>query len=394
MRDNLMRAAAAVAAIGLGQPANMQAAWAQDATSAIEDRAGGVRVSGDFSQSFRLDNNFAFTGNGTEFRSFSRANLTLYSETSTSRIAATTGLTFQMDPAGNFSLNTPSLRFNASKSTKRTQYSVNASYSSGPITFEQLQEDLSLVDQRSDQSTLRADFRIGTRMSDTMTASLAGRFAQVDFDPVSAELAPSTDYNLSAILGYRLSRRTSLDFSAGVGIFEGEGVTDAESFSTDLGVAVNHRLDTQTRVNANLGLSYIDNTETIGAVRNDEVITSILFGAGVSYALPDGSVNLTMGRSVGPTADGDLAYNTSFSAGYSKSMTQDSSYGISVGYTEQEPISGGTTESLFSVSPTYTMQLTPEAELEAIYTLQSNEDGDTSHGINLTVVRVFDFPLR
>jgi hypothetical protein len=379
MRYDLLKAAAAVAVIAAGQ-----SAWAQ-----------GARVEGEWTTSLRLDDNFAFAGTGTQFRASTAGNFTLYSETPTSRIEAGSGLTFQMDPAGNFSVSRPSLRFGFTNRNKRTQYTAGASFVSGPIRFEELQDDLSLVDQEADQTRIRANFGINTRLSETLRARLDGSVQSLDFDPVSSELAPSTDYNLTASLSYTLSQRTSLDLSTGIGWFEGEGDTNEESFSTNLGVAVGHQLDPRTRVSANLGLSYVDNAETVGGILTEEQITSVLFGAGLDYALPgSAAVNLSVGRSVAPNASGELALNSSLSAGYTRDWTTSSTYGVSVSYVEQEPLRGGMVESLLSLSPVYTRQLTPEAELEASYSFQRNEDGDTSHGVNLTVTRAFDFPLR
>ena len=381
MRYDLLKAGAALAILAMTTPL----AHAQ-----------GVRLSGSVSQEFRLDNNFSFNGAGTETRGYTRGGLTFSSETETTRVSASTSATMGMDPSRNFTFSTPSVRLDFSNRGRRTTTSAGVSYVTGPITFEEVQADLSLADETTDQTSIRGDFVVSTRLDNTKSTRFSARVSQLDFETTSAELVPSIDYSLDGALTYQRDRITSFDFTGSVGWFDGDGVEDSQSFRATVGVGVSRALNSNTELDADIGLAFVNTEETVLGVREEDWSLSVLFGAGISYGLADGAVDVGISQRIAPSSEGALAVNTGLTAEYSRQINESSAVAVTAAISRQETIGIGDdpSETSVSISPSYTRQIARDVEMEAAYTFLRDDSGDVSHGISIELEKVFDFPIN
>lgn len=361
--------------------------------------AQGVRLTGTATQTFQLDNNFNFSGENLGIRSYSRVSASLVSETETTRIAATSGTTvgFVLSNGGSLSVSRPSLRLSFRNERSRfSAVSGSLSYNKSPISFEQVQSDFSLIDQDADRTTIRGSLGYNGRVNRLTRGRITFTVADVDFDPRSAELVPYVDYNLSGDLTYNRSETTSYTLTAALGSFDGDGVAQSKSLSGRLSAGMTRELDNRTSVNGQLGLAYINTEEIVGGNLEDEWNLSLLFGAGIDYALADGSLSFGISQSLGPSATGQLALFTGLNADYSKQLTEAETVGLSASLNRQETISVSSTsaETFLSLSPTYTRQLNSDVELQAAVSLTRDDSGSFASGISFTFERPFSYPLR
>jgi len=274
--------------------------------------------------------------------------------------ASGTTVGLALSNGGDLSIANPSLRL--AFRTEPSRFSAvfgRVSFNKSPISFEQVQTDLSLLDQAADRTTVRGTLGASGRLSRLTRGTLSFSARDVDFDPTSDELVPYTDYNVSGSLTYNRSPITSYDLSANIGQFDGAGVNESKSLSGQLTGGISHQLDNRTTATGTLGFAYINTEETQGGIRDDEWNLSVLFGAGFNYQLSDGSVGLGLSQTVGPSATGQLAFNTGLNADFTRQLTQAETIGLSLAISRQETITVGTpvSETFVTLSPSYTRQL-------------------------------------
>ncbi len=361
--------------------------------------AQGVRLTGTATQTFQLDNNFNFSGQDLGMRSYTRVSASLVSETETTRIAATSGSTlgFVLSNGGNISVSRPSLRLSFRNERSRSSaVSGSVSYNKSPISFEQVQSDFSLIDQDADRTTVRGSLSYNGQINRLTRGRVTFTAVDVDFDPRSAELVPYVDYNVSGDLTYNRSETTAYTLTAALGSFDGDGIAQSKSLSGRVTAGMTTELDNRTSVNGQLGLAYVNTEEIVGGNLDDEWNLSLLFGAGIDYALADGSLSFGISQSLGPSATGQLALFTGVNADYTKQLTEAETVGFSASLNRQETVSLGSTtaETFLSLSPTYTRQLNRDVELQAAVSLRRDDSGSFASGVSFTFERPFSFPLQ
>jgi len=348
MRTTLFKTAAlAIGLFGVVQPTE-----AQEQTQ-VELR-GGVRTSGALTQSFEFTDNQNLTGGGGSFKSLTGLDFSLSSRTALSTVSATTGATVRFGKGG-FSLTRPKLTLGFETNTKRVKYNGRVSYLKAPLGI---------------------------------------RGTLIDFDPTSASLVPSTDFGLTGKLSYRLNRRTSYSLNGALGSFEADSATSTESLSASLDGQVTHQLNSSSQFDGNLGFAFIDTSDTVGTATTSAFSVSLLFGAGLTQTLPDGSMAISLNQEVNPSASGALALGTRLNGSFTKNVNSNESYKIGASLGRQEDIGGGTVTTFINVAPSYTRQLTRDVSATASYFVQRDDAGSTAQGLTLSFTRPFDFPLR
>lgn len=363
------------------------------AVSSAQAQQGGARMSGDLSQNFDVTDNNNLAGSGFTFKSLTSLNFRLSSQTPTSSAYAATGISLRLNKGG-FALKQPKLTLGFTKSTKLTNYSGSLSYIKAPVAVDETQPDLSILRVEADRTVISGRVGVNTRLNETTRLSFGATASTTDFDPVTISLVPSTNLGLTGSIKYQLNSRTSYGFNSRLGYFEADGGNNTTSISADLGAQLDHQLTNTTKFDGNLGVSLIDSTDTISGVETSAFSVSLLFGAGLTQALPDGSIGVSVSQSVNPSASGSLALGTRLSGSYKQQVNQNESYGIDASLGRQEDIGGGAVTTFINVSPSYSRQLTRDVSATASYYVQRDDTGSMAQGLTVSFTRPFDFPAR
>lgn len=380
MRNTLFKAALTFGLLGVVGSADAQ-------------QQGGVRLTGDLTQSFELRDNNNLSGSGLDFSSLTGLNFRLSSQTRAMNVSANSGISLKLDDSG-FSITRPRLNLGFGKQTKRVSYTGNLSFAKGPVAVDETQPDLSVLRVDADRTSISGRLGATTRINPTTGLSFSLSASQIDFDPTSATLVPSTDYGLDGRLTYQMNQRTSYGFNGGLSYFEADGGTNTSSISADVGAQLTHQLTSLTGFDGNIGLAFIDTTESISGVSTSAFSVSLLFGAGLKHATPDGSVSVSLNQTVDPSSSGSLALGTRLSGTYAKTVNPSESYAIDASLGRQEDVGGGTVTTFINVSPSYSRQLTRDVSAKASYFVQRDDTGDFAQGLTVSFSRPFDYPLR
>jgi len=215
MRDTFIKAVLSIGLIGVVGDAHAQ----------------GVRLTGDVTQSFQVDDNNNLSGGGLDFDSNTSLNATVSSQTDTSRISASSGLTLSFGSNQNVSITRPQLRLNFGTDTKDIRYSGSVSYSKAPAAVDVTQPDLSVLRFTGDRTAISGSLGATSQVSQSTSLRFGATINSIDFDPASAGLFPSVDYGLSAGVSYALNPNTSYSLNGGVSWFEAENASNTTSIS-------------------------------------------------------------------------------------------------------------------------------------------------------------------
>lgn len=384
MRTTLFKAALTVGLFGV-----VQAAEAQQ----TQNQRGGLRTSGALSQTFEFRDSSGLGSGGNKFRSLTGVDFSLSSQTPTSTLSASSGVSLRLDKDG-VSVARPKFRLGFGTRTKRVNYNANFSFQRSPASVNEELPDLTIARVNADRTLISGRFSASTALDPTTNLSFGVSATRVDFDPTSASLVPTTDYGIDGKLTYRLNRRTAFGLQGDLGYFEADNGNATESVSASLSGTLNHELDSRRTFDANLGFAFIDTTDTIGTATTSAFSVSLLYGAGLTQALPDGSIGISLNQSVNPSATGSLALNTQLNGALTKNVNPNESYTVNASLGRQEDVGGGSVTTFLNVAPSYSRQLTRDVSATASYFIQRDDSGSTAQGLTLSFSRPFDAPLR
>lgn len=350
-----------------------------------------VQLTGDLTQRFELTSISGGDDDDTVLESKTSLGLHFLSETPTSKFTADTGASLSFDSEGEASVNRPALSLGLSKDTKRVAYNAKLSYARAPLEFDEAQPDLSVQILDADKTTIKAQVGASVALNPTTTGSITLSFSHVDFDQDSAELVESDDYALSGKLSYDLNSRTSFGLSTGLRVFSAQDVEETETRGVNFGASMSHQATSRLSFSGNVGVSLLDTSQTTGGSRVSETSTVGLFGVGLGYDLPRGSIQVSADRSISAGGSGELKADTAFRISLKQSINDHSSYSLSSAYIREDDLDGGETANLLSISPALNWEFTPKLSGGALYQFQRNDDGETSHKVGVFLTRGFDF---
>jgi len=383
MRTTLLKAVLTVGLLGV-----VQAAEAQQQNQ----RQGGTRLTGAATQAFEFTDNSNLSGGGSQFKSLTGLNFSLSSETALSKVSASTGASMQLTNGG-FSLTRPKLQIGLATKTKRVDYTANLSFARAPTSVDEVLTDLSVLRIDTDRTIISGRFGLSTALDQTTKLSLGVNATSIGFDTASTALVPSTDLGVNGGLTYQLNRRTSYGVNGALGYFTSDTATNTESLSASLDGQLKHELNSRSTFNGNLGLAFIDTVDTVGTATTSAFSVSLLFGAGLTQALPDGSMGISINQEINPSSSGSLALGTRLNGSLTKNIRQGESYTIDASLGRQEDVGGGAVTTFINVSPSYSRQVTRDVSATARYFFQRDDGGSTAQGVTLSFSRPFDFPL-
>jgi len=269
MRTTLFKAALTVGLFGVVQAAEAQG-------QAQNQPRGGVRTSGALSQTFEFRDNSGLGAGGNSFRSLTGVDFSLSSQTPTTSVSATTGVSIRLDKSG-VSVARPKFSLNLGNRTKRVNYNARVSYRKSPTAIDEEQPDFSILRVDADRTVIAGRLGASTRLNATTNLSFGVQATRIDFNPTSLTLVPTTDYGLDAKITYRLNQRTSYGLQGDLGYFEADNGTATESISASLEGELNHQLNSRSTFDANLGFAFIDTTDTVGTATTSAFSVSLLY---------------------------------------------------------------------------------------------------------------------
>lgn len=350
-----------------------------------------VQLTGDLTQRFELTSRSGTDDDGSVLESKSGLGLHFLSQTPTRKFTIDTGASLSFDSEGETSINRPVLSLGLSTETKRIAYSANLSYARAPLEFDETQPDLSTLTLDADKTTVKAQVGASIALTPTATGSISLSYAHIDFDLDSTELVESDEYALSGKLAYDLNSRTSFGLSTGLRLFSAQNAKETETRGVDFGASVSHQATSRLSFSGNVGLSLLDTTETTGGLRSSQTSTVGLFGVGLGYELPRGSLQVSADRSISAGGSGELKADTAVRLALKQSINSYGSYSLSTAYIREEDLDGGDSGNLLSISPAVNWEFTPKLSGGALYQFQRNDDGETSHKVGIFLKRGFDF---
>ncbi len=349
-----------------------------------------ARLDGAFTQSFQLSSD----SDDPALTSVTEVQATATVEDNLSRLSVSSGLSFSFDTDGTAEFTRPTFNLNYTQISKRTRFSGGLSYSRGPTAFSEELPDLTVLAFDTTRTVIGANAELSQDLDSTTTANLRFGYTDTDFNPVLGSLAPTRHFMMSGGFNRQINATTSGAVDLSLGYLLGDNATESKSFSAELGVSGTREINNTASLDANLGVSFINTSEIQGFLRIDEWSTSLTFGAGLTRGLPDGSLGLSVSQDVIPASDGTFALSSIVNGSWSQAVNNRSSVQIAASLSRQASLGSGVTETYLILSPSYSIQLTPDISASAGLTLQRDNDGDVSQALSLTLARPFSFPLN
>ncbi len=399
-----------------------------------EDDGGGVLLTFGLSQELSLTENqsFAPVSRGTTLRSTTDLSFGLASQTRTSQLSleATTSL-FGVNPPGNQGLD-----FSASDPRFTLRYSTRAAASTFRVNLSYIEQDITFIDPLTDflddlgNIIITDDFvdlsGSGDRIGLNYGASLSIRddrpfgltfSANVsDLSFANATTPELTDSNTTT-LGVEARLDINPVNQTLIGI-------EHETFESDIGRSENTTLyadttfarpdgsigfgitTTDTTVGTRYGLSFNRSFQLPGDVTmaasvgltqpaaSDDVFVTGTF----TYArpLPNGSVNASLNRSFGADADGAEQVQTTLSMGAQHALTPLATLGLNADFARAELTGTSEETTVASIGATLDYQLTPDWDLLAEVSIESNDSSDSPRAerTTLSVIMEREFSIR
>ncbi len=349
----------------------------------------GVRLDGSVTQTFDLP---VDTGDVFGSRTGLRGSVT--TENDIYRLSVSSGISLAVDTDGTFELSRPSVAVSYAQGGKDTRLTAGLSFSRGPTSYSEEQPDLTVLSFDTTQTTIGANAALSRDFDSVTTGSLSFGITSLDYDPVFTDLAPSVNYKVSGRINRELNNTLSAGVNLGLGYLVADNAAETQSLSADLSVDALYAINNTSTFGANIGIAFINTSEISGFLRVDEWSTSLAFGASYQRELPDGSLNISLSQDIVPASDGTLALSTGLRAGLNKTINERSSFGVTASLDRQADLDGGSAQTLARISPTYSVQLTPDISANASFTLQREDDGDMTRSAGISFSRPFSFPLN
>jgi len=283
------------------------------------------------------------------------------------------------------------------------QQMPNASLSFGanlavdPVTFETIDDDLGLSTGEGDRTRLSA-FSNYTRQINENTQFVSGlSYTLTDFDPVNEEQVPSDLIRGNARVNYTLDPRTTVFGAVSVGWFTSEltdavGAFENNSLSVEGSVGGNQEIDSRTKVNGELGVTFVNIEEITGGLTTTNWEAALLIDAGLEQSFADGVLSLGLSQEVSPVASGELQQVSKITAGVSVEVNRSTEIGLNGTFTRQSGLGRNDAVTGLSIEPFYSREIIEGVNATASYTLRS-ADSTTSHRFNLGFSRSFGGPL-
>jgi hypothetical protein len=295
-------------------------------------------------------------------------------------------------------------RFNGSVRYAAPRHAVTGSVSVVPDFVSETQfDDTGLSEDNVLQFTLLANAGFSYSVNSRNTVELGADARARTFTEDTTSLEETQSFGLTAGWSTALTPRTTVSLTPGVQLFFSDAATSADGTTFSLVGGVEHRINPRLSVDVSLGPSYTVSTRDVpvagGGFREEENADfGVTGGAGLSYATPRGSVSLSLSQAVDQNCDGDLENRTTLSIGLGRRLTPVSRVSLFSSFTVQTALSGSSDgddvdRQTFSITPTYSIDLTEDWSLDASYRFRASNDDDfgVSNTVFVTISRGLSF---
>lgn len=397
-------------------------------------------LTGSVSQGVEIDSNFDLDPDspGTSARSTTSLGVTYLTETRNQSFQLSSETSIQVlntpDDGTETEFTLPSLTARYTREAARAQLEVGAQLRQDPVSFLRPGElafnddgSLLVLENLDDLEGTGTRLRYGADA--TLTLGVGGpqewrtslSFARTEFDAASSTLNDTETYAADTEFRLRLSPVVTGVLSADAARFKSEDDTTRDTYA--FGAGIDYEISPLLSANAGLGYSLLETQETGGTTRTSGVTADLGIGyqlrntdlsatAGVesaangdlvatgavslSIALPDGTLNAGLDRSLSFGDDGDQVADTAARFAYTHAINSLSSGDIGLTYFLREDLDDESVDNVTRVSLGlgYQRALTERVDLSLGYTYRLLSEGDedaNSHSVSMNLVVPFDF---
>ncbi|MEL7137509.1 MAG: hypothetical protein AAFP67_00605 [Pseudomonadota bacterium] len=379
-----------------------------------------VEISGTLSQRFSYDSDLGLDGGGGAFTTNSSLGMRAEFETEESSGSLSSAVSYRAviddgddgDDNGDLDGFRPNLNGRARFNLGRVLLTEAISFRLDNVAFTDFNVDGDVNPDGifTDSDARRLDFSftqgVGYALTQRNTLNFSAGVSITRFSDGDDELEDSDRFFGSIGLSRRVSPRLGLSISAGATRFS-SGSTDDETTGTSVGLnfGFNRALQEDVSLSGSVGLRYVRVQEEVsifpfGTIESDE--TNLGATGGFSFRYDVGETDLFAGltQSVAPTEDGDVEESTTLSARVSHRINSRQSFGVNMSFTRRTNVTdtvGASTESdqefFGQISPSFNYRLTENWNANLGYAFRVSQDDDGSDVSN-SVFLSFSRPLR
>ncbi len=285
-------------------------------------------------------------------------------------------------------------RFNGSVRHVAPGSRVNATLSVVPdFTSETQFEDTGAAEEEALQITLSGAVGYDYDIDALNSISLGADVRAITFADDTETLDETQRYGLSATWSSALTPRTTASVTPALRLFRTDDEQGSDGETVSLTFGVDHRVNPRLGLNASLGPSLTRSSRATsqpgGAGEDgDETDFTLVASAGLNYATAQSQFNIGFQQNVDQNSEGDLENRSSFFLNYSHALNSRSRIGVGSRILLQTPLSGETEDrQTFSITPSYSFDMTKDWELRAGYRFRAENDEDFSTS-NLLFVQI------
>lgn len=282
-----------------------------------------------------------------------------------------------------------SVRLTATRQLKRGSLSAGFALSHAPVTFETVQDDLTLAYAEGARTLYQLFGGVSTELRATTGASLNFGYTHTAFDPVTAKQVPSDRYTASLRVTETLNPTLSVYGNLGASWYEAENAVNTQSLGLNASVGASYEINRRSSISGGLGASFNQITQSAGGATLEKWSTGLTAELDYKRDYTDGAMSLGFSQSVMPDAAGNIDLASTLRGGLTMAINADSNLGLSGSYSRRQPIEGGASTSLITFSPSYTIALGRDFKASASYALRKAQNADATHRFNLGVSRNF-----
>lgn len=236
---------------------------------------------------------------------------------------------------------------------------------------------------------------------DSLTANLFFRYS--DYTDSGQGLDPTLSIGGGAGWRRTLDALTTIGLDATVTRFTEDSPENAESISYELRGTAERLVSPRLSLDGSLGLAVVDSERDRilpggGTTRDSDLTPSVVGNLGLAYTTRDTRYTLSIAQTVDQNDDGEVESRLSLGGGAIHRVNSRSQAGITGRLGFQNPLfdtQGSTTSDrvTLTVSPTYTLSLTPDWDASLGYALRVQDDNgvEASHQVFLQFSRGLSF---
>lgn len=276
-------------------------------------------------------------------------------------------------------------RFAISGSYRGKTYTLSgqAGFDFRPTSFTQ-DEDTGLTNDETTQLTVNYETDLMLQLDRLNQLTISSNVEVIDFTDPAPGLVATRTFGGELEWQHQLTETTELTITGGGRYFTAQNPEDTQSQTFDFSLGLSHQRTSRHTFGVNAGLTAV-RTEERNAVgfRESDFTVGFTGGASLDYSLKSLTIAVDLTQSIDPSATGALQSFSRIGGTLNYDINDQESLGISANYFLRSPLSNGDGATLqsFNIGPTYTLDLTDDAQLATGYLFRLNDDSVTGNAI-------------